>query len=114
MIIAVIGRRLLLTLPTLFGVALLAFMLMHMAPGDAALAALGLDEDGMWLITEDDLARVREDLGLNKPVAQQFAEWIWRALQGDFGRSYVQDVEVTRLVLKALPTTLILLFLTMG
>jgi peptide/nickel transport system permease protein len=85
-----------------------------MAPGDAALAALGLDEDGMWLITEDDLARVREDLGLNKPVAQQFAEWIWRALQGDFGRSYVQDVEVTRLVLKALPTTLILLFLTMG
>ena len=73
MIIAVIGRRLLLTLPTLFGVALLAFMLMHMAPGDAALAALGLDEDGMWLITEDDLARVREDLGLNKPVAQQFA-----------------------------------------
>lgn len=107
-------RRLFLTLPTLFGVAILAFMLMHLAPGDPALAALGLDEEGMWLITEEDLKRVREDLGLNKPVAQQFGEWIWRALQGDFGRSYVQNAEVTWLVLKALPTTLALLFLTMG
>jgi peptide/nickel transport system permease protein len=110
----VIIRRLFLTLPTLFGVAILAFMLMHLAPGDPALAALGLDEEGMWLITEEDLKRVREDLGLNKPVAQQFGEWIWRALQGDFGRSYVQNAEVTWLVLKALPTTLALLFLTMG
>lgn len=114
MIFSVIIRRLFLTLPTLFGVAILAFMLMHLAPGDPALAALGLDEEGMWLITEEDLKRVREDLGLNKPVAQQFGEWIWRALQGDFGRSYVQNAEVTWLVLKALPTTLALLFLTMG
>ncbi len=98
----------------LFGVAVLAFMLMHLAPGDPALAALGLDIDGMWLITEDDLVRVREELGLNKPMAQQFGEWIWRALQGDFGRSYVQNSDVTRLVLKALPTTLTLLCLTMG
>lgn len=114
MIFSVIIRRLFLTLPTLFGVAILAFMLMHLAPGDPALAALGLDEEGMWLITEEDLKRVREDLGLNKPIAQQFGEWIWRALQGDFGRSYVQNAEVTWLVLKALPTTLALLFLTMG
>ena len=114
MIGSLILRRLLLTIPTLFGVALLAFLLMHMAPGDPALAALGLDAEGAWLITEDDLVRVREDLGLNKPLAQQFGDWLFRAVQGDFGRSYVQNSDVTRLVLRALPTTLMLLFLTMG
>ena len=114
MLFSLIVRRLFLTIPTLFGVALLAFLLVHLAPGDPALAALGLDADGAWLITEEDLARVREDLGLNKPIAQQFGEWIWQALQGDFGRSYVQNTEVTRMVLKALPTTMILLVLTMG
>ncbi len=114
MILSLIIRRLLLTIPTLFGVALLAFLLVHLAPGDPALAALGLDIDGAWRITEEDLIRVREDLGLNKPVAQQFGEWIWRAMQGDFGRSYVQNSDVTRLVLRALPTTLTLLLLTMG
>ncbi|WP_323765846.1 ABC transporter permease [Marinovum sp.] len=114
MLLLLIVRRLFLTIPTLFGVALLAFLLVHMAPGDPALAALGLDADGAWLITEADLVRVREDLGLNKPIAQQFGDWVWRALQGDFGRSYVQNTEVTRMVLKALPTTMILLCLTMG
>lgn len=114
MIGSLILRRLLLTIPTLFGVALLAFLLMHLAPGDPALAALGVDAEGAWLITEDDLIRVREDLGLNKPLAQQFGDWLFRAVQGDFGRSYVQNSDVTRLVLRALPTTLMLLVFTMG
>ena len=114
MLFSLIIRRLILTIPTLFGVALLAFMLVHLAPGDPAIAALGLDIDGLSLISQEDLERVREDMGLNKPIVQQFGEWIWNAMQGDFGRSYVQNTEVTRMVVKALPTTLALLGMTMG
>lgn len=110
---SLIVRRLILTIPTLFGVAILAFMLVHLSPGDPAVAAMGLDMDGMSLISQDELERVREELGLNKPILQQFFEWTWNAAQGDFGRSYIQNTDVTRLVMKALPTTLVLLTLTM-
>lgn len=114
MVLTLIIRRLLLTIPTLFGVAVLAFMLVHLSPGDPAIAALGLDIDGLSLISKEALEQVREEMGLNKPILLQFSEWIWRALQGDFGRSYVQNAEVTQLVVKALPTTLTLLVMTMG
>lgn len=114
MIFSLVIRRMFLTIPTLFGVALLAFMLVHLAPGDPAIAALGLDIDGLSMISEEDLNRVREDMGLNKPVVQQFGEWIWNAIQGDFGRSYVQNTEVARMVTKALPTTLALISMTMA
>lgn len=113
MLLSLVVRRLLLTIPTLFGVAVLAFMLVHLAPGDPALAALGIDIDGLSLISEDDLNKVREEMGLNEPMLQQFGEWIWNAVQGDFGRSYVRNTEVARLVAKALPTTLLLITLTM-
>ena len=55
MLLSLVVRRLLLTIPTLFGVAVMAFLLVHLAPGDPALAALGIDIDGLSLISEEDL-----------------------------------------------------------
>ena len=55
----------------------------------------------------------RKELGLDKPILIQYVHWIWNALQGDFGRSYVNDYVVMDAVIEALPNTLYLLGLTM-
>ena len=113
MLTTVILRRLLFSVPTIVGVATLAFVLGHLSPGDPAIAALGLDINGESMIDPAELARVREEMGLNQPLPVQYAEWMWRAVQGDFGTSYVTSAEVSELVFKALPTTLLLLVMTM-
>ena len=114
MLTTVILRRLLLSVPTILGVATLAFLLGHMSPGDPAIAAMGLDLDGESMIDPDELARVREELGLNKPLIVQYLQWLGRALQGNFGTSYVSSTAVSEMVFEALPTTMLLLILTMS
>jgi peptide/nickel transport system permease protein len=76
-------RRLLLTIPVLLGVSVATFGMMHLIPGDPALAMLR----GQPQVTEADVLRVREQLGLNDPPVIQYAKYISRVLQGDFGRS---------------------------
>lgn len=113
MILTLITRRLLFSIPTLLGVATLVFFLGHMAPGDPAIAILGLDINNFSGVRVEDLDRIRAEYGFDKPMLQQYAEWVWRALQGDLGRSYVQKGDVTEIILRALPTTMALIFLTM-
>lgn len=113
MLITVILRRILFSIPTLLGVASLAFILGHMTPGDPAIAAMGLDIDGISIVQPEELARVRTELGLDRPILTQYVMWLGNVLQGDFGRSYVSRVEVADLVLEALPRTLLLLVVTM-
>ena len=72
MLTTVIIRRLLFSIPTILGVATLAFLLGHMSPGDPAIAAMGLDLEGHSMVDPDELARVREELGLNKPILVQY------------------------------------------
>jgi ABC-type dipeptide/oligopeptide/nickel transport system permease component len=114
MLWTVLLRRLIFSIPTLLGVATLAFMLGHMSPGDPAIAAMGLDLEGYSSVEPEELERVREELGLNKPIAVQYVGWLTRALQGDFGTSYVSTIEVSELVFEALPTTMLLLVMTMS
>lgn len=113
MILTVIIRRILFSIPTLLGVATLVFLLGHMTPGDPAIAVLGLDIDSYSNVSTEDLDRVREEMGFNRPLITQYADWIWRAVQGDFGRSYVQRADVADLIIKAIPTTLLLISMTM-
>lgn len=113
MILTVISRRIIFAIPSLLGVATLIFILGHLTPGDPAVAALGLDSESFTYVTDEDLSRVREELGLNQPLIQQYVEWIWRAAQGDFGRSYVQSADIAEMILNALPTTLMLISFTM-
>jgi ABC-type dipeptide/oligopeptide/nickel transport system permease component len=114
MLTTVIIRRLLFSIPTILGVATLAFLLGHMSPGDPAIAAMGLDLEGHSMVDPDELARVREELGLNKPILVQYVNWMANALQGDFGTSYVSTAAVSEMVFEALPTTMLLLITTMS
>ena len=113
MLTTIVIRRLLLSIPTILGVATLAFILGHLSPGDPAIAAMGLDLEGYSTVEPGELERVRKELGLDRPLLVQYAQWLGKAVQGDFGRSFVSTSEVSDLVFEALPTTLMLLVMTM-
>ena len=93
-------RRLLGTLPVLLVVAGVVFMLVRIAPGDPA--RLVADD----LATEDDIAAIRRQMGLDQPVWLQFIAWLGRLLQGDFGTSLLSGLPVTQLISQRLEATL--------
>jgi len=76
-------RRLLLAGPVLLGVSIAVFLMMHLIPGDPALAMLR----GQPTVTEADIDRVRHQLGLDDPLPVQYLKYIGRAVRGDFGES---------------------------
>ncbi|WP_394564177.1 glutathione ABC transporter permease GsiC [Pantoea sp. SGAir0180] len=76
-------KRLLGLIPTLFIVAVLVFLFVHLLPGDPARLIAGQEADASVV------ALVRQDLGLDKPLPVQFVHFIVNALQGDFGQSLV-------------------------
>ena len=81
-------KRLLSLIPVLFVVSILVFSLMHLAPGDPASAILGMDA------TAADLERLKEELGLNLPLYEQYVRWVVGVLHGDLGRSYFMEESV--------------------
>jgi peptide/nickel transport system permease protein len=85
---------------TLVVVSLLVFGVIRVLPGDPALVILGLEA------SPESLARVRQALGLDRPIAVQYAQWAGRALRGDLGRSIQYDVPVANLILSRLQVTL--------
>src|ERR1044071_3785479 len=91
-----IGRRLIGAIPVLLGISFIVFLLMHLAPGDPVYLLLGENA------TPDDVARVRQEWGLNEPLAVQYWQFISRALVGDFGRSLKFGEPVMKLVLERL------------
>jgi peptide/nickel transport system permease protein len=95
-----IGRRLIGAIPVLLGISFIVFLLMHLAPGDPVYLLLGENA------TPDDVARVRQEWGLNEPLAVQYWQFISRALVGDFGRSLKFGEPVMKLVLERLPATI--------
>lgn len=80
-----LAKRVLLIVPTLLGVASLVFVIMRVIPGDVALLILGGDEGGR--IDAEQLAAVRQQLGLDQPLVMQFGTWLWGVLRLDFGTS---------------------------
>ncbi len=89
-----IARRVALALPTLLLVAIAVFTLIHLIPGDPAQLMLGDGAD------DAALALLRTQLGLDQPLTLQFAHWLGRVLQGDFGHSIVNGLAVLPLVLE--------------
>ena len=94
-----LGKRLLATVPVLLVVAGIVFMLVRLAPGDPA--SLAADD----LATEEDIAKIRAQMGLDRPVLAQFTGWLWRLLQGDFGTSLLTGLPVTQLIGQRLEAT---------
>jgi peptide/nickel transport system permease protein len=98
-----IARRLLQALPLLIGISLIVFMMIHLAPGDAAEFALGNRA------TEADIIRLRHYLGLDLPWYEQYGHLARRWLTGDLGTSIVQRRPVFDLIRERLPRTMELL-----
>lgn len=93
-------RRLVLIPPTLFGVAVIVFVLLRIVPGDPI--AMMIPPGA----TPADIDRLRAFYGLDQPLLQQFVTWLGQALSGDFGRSISLHQRVFGLVLARLPATL--------
>lgn len=85
-----IVQRLLLTIPVLFGVLLIGFLLMQVVPTDAATVRAGPSA------TPDVIEAIRADLGLDEPLAVQFALYLGRLLRGDLGVSIINNVPVAQ------------------
>ena len=95
-------RRLLLAVPVLFGVSVLVFAVLHLAPGDPAAIMLGAQA------TKEDVERLRRDLGLDEPLVVQYLHWIGQVARGDLGRSIPLGRAVLPEVLLRFKATLLL------
>ncbi|HWN16239.1 MAG TPA: ABC transporter permease, partial [Candidatus Dormibacteraeota bacterium] len=99
-----LAKRLLLIVPTLFGVAAVVFLIMRVIPGDVTLLILGGDQTGR--IDPQQLAAMRHQLSLDQPLAVQFGAWLWGVLRLDFGTSLWTGQPVIEEVLIRLPLSL--------
>jgi peptide/nickel transport system permease protein len=100
-----VARRLLQSIPVLFGISLLLFFLMHAMPG-GPLAAFR-HQPG---ISPAELRRIAQAYGLNQPLIVQYWDWLKNALHGNFGYSYTYDEPATTMMFQRLPATLELMF----
>jgi len=99
-------KRLIYIIPILLAVALIIFLLVRMVPGDPARVMLGGGH--LDYITDEDIAEVHAYMGLDKPLLDQYILFMGNLLQGNLGKSYFLDRDVTELILERFPATLIL------
>ncbi|CAN5565482.1 hypothetical protein BH23CHL2_BH23CHL2_26710 [soil metagenome] len=102
-----IARRLILLLPVLLIVGFIVFVLVHLTPGDPAVVILGQDA------TEEQIERLRDQLGLNDPLYIQFVKWFGGVLRLDFGDSIFLNRPVTQALTDRAQPTLLLTFYAM-
>jgi peptide/nickel transport system permease protein len=94
-----IGRRIAATIPVVTVVAVFAFLLLRLTGGDPAAIIAGDSA------TTQQVAEIRVKLGLERPIAEQFAIWIGRVLRGDFGESFFFKKQVAELIRERLEPT---------
>jgi len=97
-----IGRRLLLLVPTVLGVLTLVFFLVHLIPGDPVEVMLG------ETASRADLGQLRADLGLDRPLGEQYARFLGGLARADLGRSFFYRKPVLAVIGAALPATALL------
>jgi ABC-type dipeptide/oligopeptide/nickel transport system permease component len=98
--------RLAAAVPVVFGVTLLVFFMVRLVPGDPV--------DAMFRDvarpTAEQRAALRRELGIDRPLPEQYARFLWRALHGDLGRSFRSKQPVTEEILSRMPNTIRLAF----
>jgi peptide/nickel transport system permease protein len=107
-----IVQRLLLFIPAMLGVTLVAFVLMRLVPGDIATILVyeaGTERAGA---AEQAVQKMRRELGLDRPIVLQYANWLWGAIRGDFGYSYWERRPVSEILGERFPRTLQLALMT--
>ena len=95
-------HRLLLTIPVLVGISVIVFLIIALNPGDAATAILGA------FATPENATKLRVELGLDRPLVEQYFTWAGNLLSGDFGRSYALNRPVLDELLERMEPTLLL------
>ncbi len=102
-----VARRVTATIPVMAIVALFVFSLLYIAPGDPAAIIAG-DQ-----ATEQQIAHIRESLGLDRPFVVRFGDWLWHVLHGDLGTSIFTNLPVLTMIEQRTPTTLSLMTITL-
>jgi len=97
-----VGRRLLLLVPTVLGVLTLVVFLVHLIPGDPVEVMLG------ETASRADMSQLRADLGLDRPLGEQYARFLGGLARGDLGRSFFYRQPVLAVIGAALPATALL------
>jgi peptide/nickel transport system permease protein len=97
-----IVHRMATLIPVLFGVSLIVFSILKFVPGDPALQVGGLDA------SPEDLAAIRQQLGLDRPVHVQYLYFVGNALRGDFGKSIRSNRPVLEEMWSRIPNTVVL------
>ncbi len=112
-------KRILLMIPTLFGITVITFTIVRLAPGDPAAMRLGSAASGGMVdqqMAKAIIEKTRVEFGLDKPIYVQYGMWVAKIATLDFGRSYKDNRPVTEKIIERLPITLqlniIALFLT--
>jgi peptide/nickel transport system permease protein len=99
-------RRTISTIVLLYLIITVVFLLLYLLPGDPALTVLGgIDANP----SEEDIARVRERLGLDRPLYVQYVDWIGSLLKGDLGTSFVNNRAISKDLFTRLPRTMMLI-----
>ena len=100
-----LARQMVRLVVVLFCVTLLTYMIVNILPGDVAIVILGS------LATPEDIAGLRADLGLDRPMLVRYFDWLGSALSGDLGRSYRSGEPVVQAILDRLPVSLQLMLM---
>ncbi|CAH1657397.1 MAG: ABC transporter permease [Chelatococcus sp.] len=100
-------RRVLSTIPVMLFVAFFVFSLLYLAPGDPALIIAGDHASA------DDVARIRQALGLDQPFLIRFWDWLLQVTRGDLGQSIFTNLPVAHMIGQRVGPTLSLMVLTM-
>ncbi len=103
---AYVARRLIQAIPALLGVTVIIFLLMRALPGDAAVAVLARRGEGGEGVTREAVAALREQMGLNRPLHEQYLDWLQRSVRLEFGESLYTRRPVLVDITQALPVTL--------
>ncbi len=99
------GKRLLQLIPILFGITLLSFLLMNTGTADVIDV---MESNSGGVMSEEEKDALRAELGLDKPLVQQYAVWLGKVLRGDMGKSFVSGQPVFTTFLSRLPATIYL------
>ena len=94
-------RRFLLMILTLFGMSVLIFVMLRIVPGN--IVDILFDSAGM--VNPDDKKRLEQELGLDRPIVQQYVSWITNMMKGDLGYSYVSEKPALDEILPRIPIT---------
>jgi len=99
-----LAQRLLIAIPTIFGVTLLIFIAMRVLPGDP-LSAISGEGGGTYVLSQEQLQAARKSLGLDRPYVVQYFDWVKDVLRGDLGKSFWRGEPIREVIMRRAPIT---------